>query len=141
MKKYISLLLLIPFLSFKSTTTKVDIVGKWKGTDKGKIGYLIFESNGYFTMKTGNTILGGKNFTLKKKSVKSMYNYNADKNPIEIDLIIYDMNDKIVKKMSCIAEFKDKNTMKLGTSFSSDKRPTTFEDITSTVLTRVTNDE
>ncbi len=112
MKKYI-LLLLIPFFSFTSKHANFDIIGKWKGEDKGEIGYLIFDKDGYLTMEVNGEKMGGKSFILRGKKAKAIYNYKATKQPIEIDIIISDMEDNLIKKVNFIIEFKDKNTMKL----------------------------
>lgn len=112
MKKYI-LLLLIPFFSFTSKHANFDIIGKWKGKDKGEIAYLIFDNEGYFTMEVNGERMGGKNFTMRGKKAKAKYNYRSTKKPIEIDIIISDIQNKLIKKINFIVEFKDKNTMKL----------------------------
>lgn len=136
MKKYI-LLLLIPFFSFITKTTEKDIVGKWTGKDKGETGFMIFDEDGYLTMEFDGKKMGGKSFTYKGKEAKTIYKFHSKKTPYQIDIIISYTNGEVIRKMNCLAEFKDKDTMKFGIAPASNSRSNKFEDYDSILFTRV----
>ena len=136
MKKIILLLLLTPILSFNVLQTKVDIVGKWSGEDKKEIGTFIFDSEGYAKIDARGKIIGGKNFNMGGISAKMTYNYRANKNPVEIDIIISEIEGKHLNTIYLFAEFIDNDTMKAG--FLRDKNdPKEFTDDNSIILNRV----
>ena len=64
MKKII--LLVLVTLSLASFTTPdgaaFNIVGRWKGSDKKSVGYLIFQEDGYAFLEENGKKIGGKNF-------------------------------------------------------------------------------
>jgi hypothetical protein len=136
MKKVIVLLLLIPTLSFNIKPNKVDIVGKWSGKDKNEIGSFIFESDGYAKIELRGQLTGGKNFKMGDKSAKMTYKYYADKKPVEIDIIISELNGKHINTIYLFAEFKDNNTMKVAFLRGGKNRPKIFTDNNSIILTR-----
>ncbi|MFY7671325.1 hypothetical protein ACOSP6_09610 [Tenacibaculum sp. MEBiC06402] len=136
MKKLI-LLLFIPFFSFISKSPEKDIIGKWTGEDKGEIGFMTFDEDGYLTMEFNGKKMGGKDFLYRGKKAKATYRFKSKTAPYQIDIVISDIDDNVIRSMYCLAEFKDKNTMKFGISQSSYNRSKKFEDYDSILLTRV----
>lgn len=136
MKKYI-LLLLIPFFSFITKSEESDIIGKWSGEDKGEIGFMTFDKDGYLTMEFEGKKMGGHSFTFKGKEAKATYKFNSKKAPYQIDIIISYMNGDVIRTLNCLAEFQGKNTMKFGIAYKKTTHSTKFEDYESILLTRV----
>ena len=135
MKKYILLLLLVPALSFNLKSDKNDIIGKWSGKDKNEIGTITFDSEGYATIELGGKLIGGKKFKMGDKSAKMTYNYYADKNPVEINLIMSELDGKHIRTIYLFAEFKNKDTIKV--AFLRNKNgPREFNDDNSIILNR-----
>lgn len=93
---------------------------------KKKIGYLNFDSEGYAFFEIQGQIFGGKKFIYDGKKGKMTYEINTETNPIEVDLIVTKLESEKQKKLLCIAEFIDKDTMKFAITFD-DKRPTEFD--------------
>ncbi len=137
MKKYVVFLLIIPILAFSLKSNEIDIVGKWTGEDKGEIGTLIFDSEGYVELEIKGKKMGGKSFDFKGTEAKITYTLDTSKKPIEIDLVLRDMSNKVIRSIFLIAEFKDKNTMKLAPPIGYEKRATEFNDTNSIILNRV----
>ena len=73
MKKII--LLVLVTLSLASFTTPdgvaFNIVGRWKGSDKKSVGYLIFQEDGYAFLEENGKKIGGKNFVENGKKALS----------------------------------------------------------------------
>lgn len=136
MKKIVILLILLPLLSFKSDLNSFELIGKWTGEDKGKIGFITFDKEGYSTFEIEGQIIGGKEFVLNGKKGKMTYEVNSEKNPIEIDLIITKLETNEQKKILCIAEFEDENNMIFAMTFDSE-RPTEFNEDNSIKLQRI----
>ena len=77
-----------------STTAKsVDErhIGEWKGTDNsGKLTSLILDKSNHAVLVFGNQVIGGKEFELKKIKAECKYDIDYSKNPIWLDLVIYE---------------------------------------------------
>lgn len=136
MKKLFFLLLLVPLLSFNSGEGKINIVGKWKGEDKKEIGYMIFDSDGYASIEMGEQTVGGKEFVLNGKKGSMTYSINLDTVPVNIDLIITQLETKKQMKMLYIAKYLDEKTMILASNFNSE-RPIEFNSDNSIKMHRV----
>lgn len=135
MKKYILLLLLVSTLSFNLKSDKNDIIGKWSGKDKNQIGSIIFDSEGYVTIELGGEIIGGEKFKMGDKLAKMTYIYYDNKNPVEINLIMSELDGKHIRTIYLFAEFKNKNTIKV--AFLRNKNDTReFNDDNSIILNR-----
>ena len=135
MKRIFILLILLPLLSFNSDLNSIDLIGKWTGEDKGQIGFITFDKEGYSTFEIEGQIIGGKEFVMNGKKGKMTYEFNLEKNPIEIDLTITKLESNEQKKILCIAEFEDENNMIFAMTFDSE-RPTEFNDENSIKLKR-----
>ncbi|WP_320815147.1 hypothetical protein [Flavobacterium sp.] len=127
MKKLILLLLtLFGLTSFAPLETKNDLIGEWIGNDKGEIGKLVFQKNGYAYFVMGNQKFGGESFVMEGKKGSMKYTVDDKTNPFKIDLIISIEGTKIVKKQKCIAKFISKNKLNFAIGFE-DERPTNFD--------------
>ena len=135
MKRIFILLIVLPFLSFNSDFNSINLIGKWTGEDKGEIGFITFDKEGYSTFEIEGQIIGGKEFVMNGKKGKMTYEINSDKKPIEIDLIITKLESNEQKKILCIAEFEDENNMIFAMTFGSE-RPTEFNEGNSIALKR-----
>jgi uncharacterized protein (TIGR03067 family) len=135
MKKIFILLLILPLFSFNSELKPIDLIGKWTGEDEGQIGFITFDQEGYATFEIQGQVIGGKEFVMNGKKGKMTYEFNLNKNPIEIDLTITKLESNEQKKILCIAEFKDENNMIFASKFDSE-RPTEFNDENSIKLKR-----
>ena len=63
------------------------------------------------------------------------YEINDKTNPIQVDLIVTKLDSGEQKKLLCIAEFINSNTMKFAINFEG-KRPTEFDSENSIILKR-----
>jgi hypothetical protein len=114
---------------------KAKFVGKWIGEDKKEIGYLNFDSEGYAFFEYQGQILGGKEFVFNGKKGKMTYEINDKTNPIQVDLIVTKLDSGEQKKLLCIAEFINNDTMKFAINYE-EKRPTEFDSENSIILKR-----
>ena len=137
MKKILLFFFIVPLLSFNSSITEKNIIGKWKGEDgKNIIGLMIFDNDGYATIEIDGKTYGGKEFEINGEKGSMKYSINLDLEPIQIDLIITFLESKDQIKMLLIAEFQDKDTMILASKFTNE-RPTEFNSDNSTILHRI----
>ena len=127
MKKLL-LLFIIPFFAFQSNQTEVSIIGKWKGEEKGDIGFVSFDKEGYTIFETGDQKMGGKEFTMNGKKAKMTYNVNTEVKPIALDLIITILENNESKSMLGIIEFEGEDKMHMALGFDGSSRPTEFND-------------
>lgn len=135
MKKLLILLLTIPLLSF-ITDNKSKFVGKWIAVDHGDTMYIIFEKEGYVTLKMGGEVIGGKAFDLEGKKSKMTYSINDKTNPIQVDFIITELESNRKEYLPCLAKFIDDNTLKFAMGFEDEIRPTKFDADNSVLLKR-----
>lgn len=136
MKKLIIILFLLPLLSFTFPQESFDIVGRWSGEDKRKIGFMNFDTEGYASFERQGQIIGGKEFLLDGKTGSMMYEINTATNPIEIDFIITKLSTNEQKKVLAIVRMIDNDTILMALEFDK-PRPTDFDDKNSMTLTRV----
>jgi glucan biosynthesis protein len=136
MKKLFTLLLILPFLSFIPMNHKDKFVGKWKADDGKEVGYLNFESNGIAFIEVNGQILGGKEFNMNGKIMNMTYEANFETNPIELDIIVTRIENGEQKKLLCIADFINDNTMKFAIDFEG-KKLTKFTDENTVVFKKV----
>jgi hypothetical protein len=114
---------------------RAKFIGEWIGEDNKEVGYLNFDSEGYAFFKIEGEILGGKEFIFDGKKGKMTYEINSKTNPIQVDLIVTKLESGEQKKLLCIAEFIDNDTMKFALSFE-EKRPTEFDSYNSIIFKR-----
>lgn len=127
MKKLLLLLFLAPLFAFISTNNDVEkkIVGKWKGEDKGEVGYFIFDEKGYAYMQMNGQVVGGESFIFNGKKGKMTYKVNSTVSPIELDLIVNIIDENAEHKLKFIIEFIDDDSIKLASDFG-ETRPKVF---------------
>jgi len=126
MKKVFILLLVIPLLSFQNSQIPKEFIGSWKGEDKGEVGSIIFDANGYATFVIDGQKIGGKEFVLSGKKGNMTYTINSKVSPIQIDFKITKLESGESKRILAIAEFFDNNTLKVAINLDKD-RPINFE--------------
>lgn len=136
MKNFFIVLFMLPFfLSVTIENDKAKFVGKWIGDDKGDIGYLNFNSEGYAYFEIQGQIMGGKEFVQNGKKGSMTYQINSETEPIQVDLIVTIFESKEQKKLLCISNFIDDDTMKFAIGFEG-IRPTKFDSENSIILKR-----
>lgn len=136
MKKIFLLLFILPLLSFNATVEPIDLVGKWVGTDKGIIGSVLFDAEGYATFETEGQVMGGKEFVVNGKKGKMTYQVNSAANPMEVDFTITKIDTGESKSLLGIVKFIDANTLVLAIAFDQG-RPIDFNSTNSIQLKRV----
>jgi len=135
MRKFLTLCLIIPLLSFSPEENESRFWGKWIGEDNGEFGYLIFEEEGYAFFEIGDEIFGGKEFIFKGEKCNMTYVIKSGENPIHVDFIVTNIKTNEQQKLLCIANFKDVNTMEFAINFEGE-RPIEFNIENSIILTR-----
>lgn len=133
--KHLFIFFIVPLMLLNSTSQKEDFVGKWIGEDKGDIGYIVFDEEGYASFEIEGQIMGGKEFTMNGQKGKMTYSINDKVSPVEIDFIITKIDTEESMELLGIAEFIDKDTVNFSISYNS-VRPTQFGE-TSIILKRV----
>jgi hypothetical protein len=113
-------------LSFNSYCQKTHI-GNWKGVDKGKIGFINLQENGFATITSDNCNLGGETFRMNGVDLKLTYSIDYKSSPINIDFIITSLNNnEELNRLSGIIEFIGETKMKIRFSFEKSSRPINF---------------
>ncbi|NMH86543.1 hypothetical protein [Flavivirga algicola] len=135
MKKILILLLAIPLLSLTTKNDTSRFIGKWKGEDNGDIGYIIFDKEGYATFEIQGKTFGGKEFVLKEEKGSLTYKIDDSKDPIQVDFIITKLATGEEKRLLCIANFLDTDTMEFAINYKNN-RPTEFDTENSIILKR-----
>ena len=64
------------------------------------------------------------------------YTTNFEANPFEVDFVVTNLETKEIRKMICIGEFIDEDTLNFAVGFD-DERPTNFKNKDAIILTRV----
>ncbi|MEM6722023.1 MAG: hypothetical protein AAF611_22030 [Bacteroidota bacterium] len=128
--KKLSLALVTVFMLFSFTIPGGDHVGKWKGKDKGDIGFLTLSGDGYATFEFGGQILGGKNYNHQGKSASMKYTVNDGTSPKGIDFIIIDnRSKKELGRLKGIIKMNSRNEMQMALRFGGGVgRPTDFSE-------------
>ncbi|MFD1063947.1 hypothetical protein ACFQ1Q_11880 [Winogradskyella litorisediminis] len=122
---------IISVLFLLSSFTKIEdksYVGKWKGEDKGDIGFLILSKEGYATFEFEGQAMGGKSYNHKGIEASMKYIVNTSSKPYAIDFIITNLsNDEELGRLIGIIEMNDKSTMKMALTFGGgSERPSDF---------------
>ncbi|AXT19773.1 hypothetical protein D7030_01280 [Flavobacteriaceae bacterium AU392] len=134
MKQLLTIALL--FISLNCISQSNDFIGKWVGEDKGEVGYMNFDKEGFITCEFDGQTIGGKEFIMSNQKASMVYEINTNANPVKVDFIITFKVNGAKQKLMFIAKFKDKNTLVMASGFNSGVRPTEFTDDNSIVLTR-----
>lgn len=135
MKKLLIILFIIPLLSMTIENDNAKFIGKWVGQDENEIGYLNFDSEGYAYFEMQGQIIGGKEFVRNGKKGNMTYEINSETNPIQVDLIVTLFESNEQKKLLCISNFIDDDTMKFAIGFEG-IRPKEFDSNNSIILKR-----
>ncbi|AGC77672.1 uncharacterized protein (TIGR03067 family) [Nonlabens dokdonensis] len=118
----VSLLLLSSF-----TTAQEKLVGKWKGQDKGDIGYLILTEDGYATFQLEDQVFGGKSFEMRGVTSKMTYEIDRSQYPNAIDFIITNTdNNKELGRMYGIIQMLSEDELQMAMNFETKERPADF---------------
>ena len=139
MKKTILLFLVcFSFLSIAQNKTAEDFnfVGKWKGIDKNKTGYFIFEKDGTAMMNVGDKVIGGKDYFANGKKANINYTIDQTSKPITIDFIMSLDGVEKKKRLLFIADIINADSFKIASDFN-DERPSGFTEHNTMVFTRV----
>lgn len=123
----------ILFLSFIlfSAFTLVETpayVGKWRGEDKGDIGYVTFTEDGYALFEFDGQLMGGKSYTMDGVEASMLYEVEEKENYYNIDFIIKKIEDKeTLGTLQGIFKMNSETEMVLALGFDGSSRPTNFE--------------
>ena len=114
--------------SFSFLDADKTYIGKWKGKDKGDIGYLTLTKDRYATFEFDGEIMGGKSYNHQGVTAALKYRVNTKKNPATIDFIIWDKKKAIeVGKLRGIFKMSSDSEMHMAINFSgSNYRPKDF---------------
>jgi uncharacterized protein (TIGR03067 family) len=128
--KRFSLLLsaLLLFCSFSFIGADKSYVGKWKGKDKGDIGFLTLTKHNYATFEFDGEIMGGKSYNHQGITAALKYRVNTKKSPATIDFIIWDKKKAVeVGRLRGIFKMNSNLQMQMAINFSgSNQRPKDF---------------
>ncbi|MBF4983776.1 hypothetical protein FNJ87_05320 [Nonlabens mediterrranea] len=102
-------------------------VGRWKGEDKGDMGFLELTSDGYATFEFEGQKMGGKSYVSDGVELAMTYKIDKKKSPTHIDFIIIDKSSNAeLGSLKGIIEMKSHDQLHLALSFSGESRPTDF---------------
>lgn len=135
MKKFLILLIAIPFLSLTTINDRDQFVGKWVGNDNQEIGFIQFDEEGYVSLGIEGQEMGGKNFEIRGEKGDMTYTINDKTDPIEVDLVVTKLKSGEQKKLLCIVKFLSVDQMKIAIDFQN-LRPTGFTEENSIILTK-----
>ncbi|PTX62970.1 hypothetical protein C8N46_102371 [Kordia periserrulae] len=126
--KKLSFALVALMLLFSFTAPGGDYVGKWKGKDKGDIGFLTLTSDGYATFEFNGQTMGGKSYNHQGINAAMKYTVNSGTNPKGIDFIIMDNESKReMGRLKGIIKMNSRNEMQMALTFGGGYgRPTDF---------------
>jgi uncharacterized lipoprotein YehR (DUF1307 family) len=115
----LSLVTIILLLITSFTAVKEDeLVGRWKGKDKGGIGFLSLSADGFATFEMNGQTMGGKSFEIRGVTATMRYSTDATTAPAAIDFIIYEENTfKEVSRLKGIYEMNTANELHLALTF------------------------
>lgn len=128
--KKLSFALVTLMLLFSFTAPEGDHVGKWKGKDKGDIGFLTLTKDGYATFEFNGQTMGGKSYNHQGTNAAMKYTVNNGTSPKGIDFIIIDNKaDKELGRLKGIINMKSRNEMQMAMTFGGGTgRPTDFSE-------------
>jgi uncharacterized protein (TIGR03067 family) len=136
MKKLLLLLFILPLFSFNPTTSDVDIFGRWTGEDKGDIGSLTFDKEGYAMFEFDGEVMGGREYIHSGLKAKMTYELNQETKPMEIDFIITFLESGESERLLGIIEMEGSDKLHLALGFGQTERPDTFTDDNSIYFSR-----
>ncbi|KAB8152199.1 hypothetical protein EZY14_014215 [Kordia sp. TARA_039_SRF] len=116
--KKLSFALVALMLLFSFTAPGGDHVGKWKGKDKGDIGFLTLSSDGYATFEFNGQTMGGKSYNHQGTTASMKYTVNNGMSPAGIDFIIVEKaSKKELGRLKGIIKMKSRNEMQMALTF------------------------
>lgn len=127
--KRISILFLsfILFSAFSLVETPA-YVGKWRGEDKGDIGYVTLTEDGYALFEFDGQLMGGKSYTMDGVEASMLYEVEKKENYYNIDFIIKKIEVKeTLGTLQGIFKMNSESQMVLAVGFDGSARPTNFE--------------
>lgn len=126
--KKIALALITLVFLYSFTAPDEAHVGKWKGKDKGDIGFLTLTSDGYATFEFNGQTMGGKSYDHQGVKAAMKYTVNNGTSPAAIDFIIMDLKaDAELGRLKGIINMKSRNEMQMAITFGGGAgRPTDF---------------
>ncbi|WP_420573894.1 hypothetical protein [Kordia sp.] len=116
--KKLSFALVTLMLLFSFTAPEGDHIGKWKGQDKGDIGFLTLSSDGYATFEFNGQTLGGKSYDHQGRKAAMKYTVNTGTTPTSIDFIIVESKSKKeLGRLKGIIKMNSRNEMQMAMTF------------------------
>ncbi len=111
------------------------ITGEWRGDDPNNLNYIRFDEDGYITFTLNGQEIGGREFEKDGEMANTEYEINSKTNPMEIDIIITDLNTHEVARLLGIIEVLDENNIYFSLG-SEELRPKEFIERNSSHLMR-----
>lgn len=126
--KKLSLAVITLMLLFSFTAPEGQYVGKWKGKDKGDIGFLTLSEDGYAIFEFNGQTMGGKSYKHGDFNAAMKYTVNYGTSPAAIDFIITDNDsNEELGRLKGIINMKSRNEMQMALTFGGKTgRPTDF---------------
>ncbi|WP_298511582.1 hypothetical protein [uncultured Kordia sp.] len=126
--KKLSFALVTLMLLFSFAAPEGNHVGKWKGQDKGEIGFLTLTSDGYASFEIGGQVVGGRSYAMQGVNAAMKYTINNGVTPTGIDFIIIDNGSKKeLGRLKGIIKMKSNDEMQMAMTFGGGTgRPTDF---------------
>lgn len=126
--KKLSFALVTLLLLYSFTAPGGEHVGKWKGKDKGDIGFLTLSAEGYATFEFNGQIMGGRSYNHQGVNAAMKYTVNNGTSPTSIDFIIIDNDAKEeLGRLKGIIKMNNRNEMQMAMTFGGGTgRPTDF---------------
>ena len=136
MKKIIVILFLtLGLSSFNIVDVKSELIGEWTGEDKGDIGKIVFQKNGFAFFEYQNQVFGGESFIMEGKKGSMKFTVDDKKIPFNIDLTVSIEGTKTERKLLCIGKFITKNKLRFAIGFEGE-RPLDFNDENSIIFNK-----
>lgn len=135
MKKLLIILFILPFFAVAQEESASKLVGTWTSADSNEVGTINFYEDGYASFEVDGQVFGGKEFTIKGEQGSMTYEINTTTDPIQVDFIVTKLSSGKQKKLLCIAQFINSNTIKFNLNFE-DMRPEKFDESNTIVLNR-----
>ena len=113
-----TLILILTIVIFGCSNSNQKHIGEWTGSDKGEIGSLILNKGNSAVLVIGNQVLGGDNFEINGVKATLKYEIDYSKDPIWLDLVIYEEGLKQEKgKLKGIIRFLTNTKMEYRLNF------------------------
>ncbi|WP_375241804.1 hypothetical protein [Lacinutrix sp.] len=126
--KKLSFVLVALLILCSFTISEGEHVGRWKGKDKGDIGFLTLSSEGFATFEFNGQEMGGKSYDHQGVTASMKYVVDYKSSPTAIDFIIIDNStDTELGRLKGIINMKSSDEMQMAMTFGGGTtRPTDF---------------